>query len=312
MAGQQWAVGARGGFLTNIKLSKKLREVAQPMMRFRGLVRPEMEFGKNVGDTLQFDKVCNVATEGRVISETETVPETNFTISKDTIVAKEYSNSVPFTWQVELFADLDIRSTIINALKNDMAKVLDKAAGQQFVATDLKYAPTGTETAKTSTITTNGTKSAATRNISVWDLKNIADEMRSTYKMPFYTTNDFMSVASTGALRGIKDDSEFVEATKYGDPDKLFSGECTRFYGVRFVEESNFLTSNGTGGLGEAVFFGEDPVVEIAVYPEEVQSKIGVDFGRDRAIRWVWVGGFKITWDFSTDGDARIFHLVSS
>jgi hypothetical protein len=96
------------------------------------------------------------------------------------------------------------------------------------------------------------------------------------------------------------------------DPSRLFSGETGRYYGTRFTEETNSLNGNLAGGAGEAVFFGQDPVVEIAVYPEEIQAKIGEDFGRNGALRWVWVGGFRRTWSFQTEGDARALWVTSA
>jgi HK97 family phage major capsid protein len=217
MAGQVWVTGSLGGYLTSVELSRQVRVAAQPLMRFRQFCRPEEAFGRNLGDTLQFDKVSNVAQQGRVISELETVPETNFTIYKDTVVAKEFSNSVPYTWTLEILAKLDIKELIINALKDDMAKTLDKAVAMEFKNTDLLYAMTGTETNRTYTLSTNGTANTCTRNVTCWDVKNIIDQMRSTYKMPYFDGRDYMCVATTTFLRGLKDDSEYVEAAHFGE-----------------------------------------------------------------------------------------------
>ena len=253
-----------------------------------------------------------MATQGRVIAEDETVPETNFTVYKDTVTAREYSNSVPFTWTLEILAKLDIKNIIINALKDDMAKTLDKAVALEFKNTDVRYIMQGTELNKTFTMKTDGSLALGTRNVSAWDIKNISDSLRSTFKMPYFDGRDYMCVATTAFLRGLKDDSEYVEAVKFGDPDRLFSGETGRYYGSRFVEESNSLNGMIAGGAGEAIFFGQDPVVEIAVYPEEIQAKIGEDYGRNGGLRWVWVGGFKRTWSFVNEGDTRALYVTSS
>ena len=220
MAGQSWTVSARGGTLTSVNLSRKVRQAAQPKQIFRQFVRPEEDFGKNDGDQLTYKKVGNVAAEGRVVSEFEKVPETSISFTSDTITAYEYSNSVPYTWRVETLAKLDIRSLVIEALKNDMSKVLDKAVYQEFVRTDLKYTPTGTETAKTNTLGTTGTAVAATRQMSVWDHKNIIDKMKATYFMPQYDSRGYMAIATTTFLRSIMDDSEWLEAVKYGEWDR--------------------------------------------------------------------------------------------
>lgn len=310
--GQTWGTDSQGGFLTTPELSRKIREAAQPMCRFRQFVRPEEDFGRNMGDRLEFTKTSDIAVQGRKISELETVPTSNITIFKDAVTADEYSNSVEYTWKLEILAKLDINSPVISALKNDMAKVLDKAASIEFKATDLVYCPQGTETNKSYTLSTTGATNVATRNMSIWDVKNLIDLMKSTYKMPKFDGNNFMSVCTTTHMRGLKDDSEYFDAVKYGDPDRFFTGELGRYYGCRFTEETNALNGNKAGGLGEAVYFGEDAVIEIAVYPEELQAKLGEDYGRNRGIRWVWVGGFKRTWDYSTEGDARAVFVTST
>jgi N4-gp56 family major capsid protein len=312
MAGQVWVTNSLGGHLTSPELSRKVRVAAQPLMRFRQFVRPEQEFGANKGDTLQFDKVSNVATEGRIISELEVVPETQITIYKDSITVSEFSNSIPFTWKLELLAKLDINSMLVEALKNDMAKVLDKYCAAEFKTTDLKYSPTGNEQDRDYDFETDGTAGTAQRPMSLWDVKNVADLAKSTYHMPFFDGNNYMTVASTTYMRSLKDDSEFIDMAKYGDPKRLFDGELGRVYGVRHTEETNALDGNLAGGLGEALFFGGDAVVEMAVYPEEIQAKIGSDYGRDKGLRWVWIGGFALTWDYSSEGEARVIHITSA
>lgn len=312
MPGQVWITPSLGGFMTAPELSRNMRYQAQPLMVARQFVRPEVDFGQNNGDLLLFEKVSNVATQGRVIAETEAVPETNITLFQDQMVAQELTNSIPYTWTLEILAKLDVNSMIIESLKNDMAKVLDRYCGQQFQQTDLTYIPVGTETNRQFVFNTNGTTTAATRNVGAYDVKNIRDKMIGTYFIPNYDGKNYVSINTTTFQRGLKDDTEWIDAAKFGDPDRLFSGEVGEYYGIRNVLETNFLNGNMAGGLGEGVVFGWDPVIEIAVYPEEIQAKISTDYGRNRGLRWVWIGAFKITWHFSIEGDARIVHVVSS
>lgn len=105
MAGQQFSTGSLGGLLSQPYLTQKLRSVAQPMFRFRQFVdvnlqRPFMliqskeAIGKNRGDTWLFDKISNVATQGGTLVETNTIPQTNYTINQGTGKIVEYGNSV--------------------------------------------------------------------------------------------------------------------------------------------------------------------------------------------------------------------------
>lgn len=232
---QQWAVSALGGYLAAPFLSRNLRMVSQPMMKFRQFCRVETELGRNAGDTIYFDKVGNVANEGRVVSENEVIPDTTISFTQDSMKVYEYSNSINYTGRLETLADLDINTPIIEGLKNDAAKVIDKAAATQFKSAKLCYTPTGSYAVPSYTLVTTGTPTVtASRNISVWDHKNIIDAMKSTYLMPTYDGNNYGCIASTTFLRGIKDDPEWQDAAHYGNPDLLFSGEVGTLYGCRF------------------------------------------------------------------------------
>jgi N4-gp56 family major capsid protein len=312
MAGQEWSTSALGGTLTSETLSRKARFKAQKKCRFRQLVRVELEFGAHNGDYISLRKFGDLQDAGKKVGEKEKVPETQFLITSGQVQVGEYTNSVPYTQRLSLFAKLSIEDATMVNLTNDMVKTLDHAAAEPFRDADIIYTPTGNTTNKDRALATNGTPAdTATRNISAWDIRNIVDDMRSVYNIPAYDGNDYLCVASSVALRGLKEDSDWVEAAKYGDPEKLFSGEVGRYYGCRFIEENNSLTHSMAGGLGEMIFMGWDPVVEIVAYPEEIQAKIGSDYGRDRAIRWVYFGGWGKTWDYAADGEARMVRVYS-
>lgn len=313
MPGLEWAVSDLGGTLTSETLSRNLRVAAQPKMRFRQLCKPEMAFGAHNGDQLTFKKMGNIDTEGRKIGEKEKVPVSQMHFSSATVSIDEYSNSIDYTWTLSLLAKMSVEDSIIITLMNDMAKVLDKAAAAPFRAADIVYVPTGTPGAPSRTLTTNGTAGAtATRGIRGWDVKNIVDLMRATYNMPAFDGNKYLCVATSTFLRNLKDDSEWVEASKYGQPDKLFSGEVGSYYGTRFIEENNALDPNLPGGSGEAIFIAWDAVMEVTAYAEEIQAKVSLEYGRDRGLRWVWLGGFSKIWNHTTDGESRLVRVYSA
>jgi N4-gp56 family major capsid protein len=316
MAGQQWQVNADGGFLSNEELSKQIRHVAQPLMQFRQFVRPDSAVGKQKGNTFDFDRVSNVATAGGALQEGVAMPETKVTISQSQLTITEYGNSVPYTGKLEALAKFSPSNVVTVALKNDMAKVLDSAAAGQFTGCKVKYTPTGTTSAPTGTIDTDGTVStAATRNIAVYDVEEVRDYLKSTLKAPAYDGRNYMGIGSTGLLRAIqRDRTEFQTAAQYGDPELLFAGEVGRIRGVRWVEETNVLANSlgTTSYKGEGVVFGEDPVVEGVAIAEEVRAKIAGDYGRDKGVAWYFLGGWKEVWDTANAGEARIIHITST
>ena len=84
MAGQVWAVNSLGGFLYSLNLSDELRSAVQPMTKFRQFcdVHDATQQGKKKGDVFTWDVYQDVANRaGTSILETNTMPETNFTIN---------------------------------------------------------------------------------------------------------------------------------------------------------------------------------------------------------------------------------------
>jgi N4-gp56 family major capsid protein len=309
---QNWTTSADGGFLSNPVLSKQLRMVAAPQCKFRQFVRPVPDFGKQKGDTVPFDKVGKVLTSGSTLSELVPIPKTKIPIYRDTLVVTEYGNSVDYTGKLEALSEFDPNNIIQQALRDDMATVLDIAAATQFRTTDIIYTPSGTSAAPTGTWAYDGTCiTAATRNGQVADIKNIIDKMM-TLNVPAYDGEDYMCVASIQWLRGIMDDPEWQDAMHYGDPTRIFSGEVGRMYKCRFVRETNTLSNAMTANCGEAIFFGADPVVEGIAVPEEIRAKIPTDYGRDKGVAWYSILGFKLTWDYSVEGETHVVRVFST
>lgn len=309
----EWQNASLGGYLTTPELSEKMRVKAQTKQRFRNLVTPEEAFGMNRGDVLQYTKVGN-ADNGRVVAETELVPVSNITFTKSSVTAQEYTLGIDFTWRLDTLAKLDVYNNVIIALTNSMSRTLDIAAGAQFQAADLVYTPTGSALNPTYSLGSAGVAlSVASRAFSVWDHRNITDLMSGTYNMPFYDDVGYVTVGSTRFLRSFKDDGTWERLVAPQNAGRAFRGEVGEFDGSRFISETNVLANTlGTNGvLGEAVYVAQDAVLEIVVCPEEIQAKLGSDYGRDRGLRWVYYGAWAKTWFYPTEGDARLLRVYS-
>jgi hypothetical protein len=77
-------------------LSKKLRMAVQPLIKFRQFadVKDASQQGPSKGDTYHWNVYSNVATQGTTLTETNTMPETQFTITQGTLTITEFGNSV--------------------------------------------------------------------------------------------------------------------------------------------------------------------------------------------------------------------------
>lgn len=309
----EWQVNTLGGYLTTPELSEQVRVKAQTKQRFRGLATVEEKFGMNRGDTLQYVKAGN-ADDGRVVAETETVPTSNISFTKSTAVCKEYTLGIDYTWRLDMLAKLDVYNQVIVALTHSISRTLDRAAAAVFRSADLVYTPTGTETDKTYSLGAAGVAlSQATRPWSVWDHRNVIDLMNGTYNMPFYDDVGFVSVDSTQFLRSFKEDGTWERIIAPQNAGRAFRGEVGEFDGCRFIQETNVLSNNlGLNAvLGEAIYIAADAVMEIIVLPEEIQAKLGQDYGRDKGMRWVYYGTWAKTWDYPTEQEARLLRVYS-
>lgn len=314
MPGQVWSVSADGGYLANSVLSKQLRKVSQPIQKFRQFTRMEPGYGKGKGDTILFNRISNIEVAGGTLTESQRIPETKITIGRGTVTVNEYGNSIPYTGKLELLSEFSVDNIVTTALRDDMGKVLDAAVADVFQTASVKYTPTGTSTNPTSTIATSGTAGAtATRHVDIFDIEEIVDYMTQILFTPKYDGDNYVCVGSRYALRKIWDSEEFQEAAKFGDPERLFAGEIGRFYNMRFVEETNTLstTLGSTAYRGELVCFGADPVVEGMALPEEIRAKIPEDYGRSKGVAWYGLMGWALTWDTGSAGEAKIVHVTS-
>ena len=314
MGQQVFLTNSLGGFFTNNSLSQQLRYKAQTMQKFRQFVDVEPAAGTNRGNKVFFDKISNISTGGGTLVETDTIPKRNYTILQGTLTMTEYGNSIPYTQKLKTLSDIMVPETIRTVLTNDMKVVLDSAAATQFMTND--YIATITNTA-TTTFGSSGTKVAtAGANMSDKNVRDIIDQLK---KLNTPTRNDglYACVASTNSVRGLYD---FFEAkAQLTTLDPIYIGEVGRYYGCRFVEETNFLSNaDGSSGLyGEAAFFGADAVREGIAIPEEIRVGIPTDFGRDQAIAWYALLGFQQVWSYSgvlagqADAQTRIITVDS-
>lgn len=295
-----------------LKQSRNVRIAAQNKQRFRQFARPEPQFGPAMGDTFNWPKLFDLDGLGEFIGEFDDVPDGDFTIGYGQVQVKELTRSTTLSHYASLFSELSIVDAAVIALTNNWSKTIDRVVANVFRQAEIVYTPTGTVASKSYVLSTTGTAGAvATRPFSMWDLRNITELMETTYNIPGYEGDDYMCISSTRGLRGLREDSEYMEIKKFADPESLLQGEVGRTERVRFITETNALTNALTPDLGEMIFFGDDPIVEIEVYPFEVQAAILDSWGRFRSLRYVWNGGFARTWSWDTDGQTRIIRVGS-
>ncbi len=299
---QLFATDSLGGYLNNDELSLKMRYLAQTTQRFRQFTDLEDAAGVGKGDKVFYNKISNISTSGGTLVETSTIPKNNFTITQGTLTMTEYGNSAPYTQKVKSLSEVSVPDAIRNVLQNDMGVVLDSAAATEFQSSD--YVATIVNTATTVFGSASAALSAQGADMSDKNVRDIIDEMKKR-NIP-KIDGKYTCIASTNAIRGLYD--FFEPKAQLTSMEPLSVGEIGTYYGCRFVEETNVLSNTaGTGSVyGEAIFFGADAVREGVAIPEEIRIDIPKDFGRDQAIAWYALLGFKKVWDFTDDAEVRI------
>jgi len=315
MAGQLWSVNSLGGYFYSQNLSDELREALQPMSRFRQFadVKDASQQGKGKGQTYTWDVVSNVANAGGTLVETNTMPETQFTITQATLTINEYGNSVPYSGKLEALSKFEARKPVMQALRNDAVKTFDRAAWAQFKATPLHVVPAsaGTSTA-TLTLTTNGTATATNNIVFQKEHAKLVVDLMKERNIPAYTNDDYIGIAWPATLRRLKNDLEGIHQYTVPGIQLIFNAEIGRYENVRYVEQTNIVKGVSTDGItgtawasgaaNDWIFFmGEDTVAEGVAIPEEMRAKIPTDFGRSKGVAWYYLGGFGLVQTAATE-----------
>lgn len=311
-----WQYDQPSGVYKNHALSADIRMASIAQTRFVQFTGTEDGYGKKKGESVTITRVSNVdVPSDDSLVELERIPEDEFSLSTQAIEVEERGRAIPYSSLSLDLSHFNLENAIQKKLRDQLSLRLDKTASTAFKAGQIKAIPDGVASL---TFDTDGTAStAATANLNQYHVEQIRDYMFSTLNIMPYVDGDYMCLASTKALRGIKRDPNWEKWKVYNEPEAKAMGEVGRIESVRFVEVNNtnaLSASLGTGSvLGEAVFFGEDPVVMANVLDPEMRAKESEDYGRSKGVAWYGIYGFDQVWkDSANPGEARVVHLTSS
>jgi N4-gp56 family major capsid protein len=274
-------------------LSRKLRTALQPMVRFRQFCDAKEAFGLGIGATFNWNIYSDVQQAGAALVENQTMPETNFVITQNSLTITEYGNSVPFTKKLDDLSEQPVTEIIHKVLKNDARKVLDIAANVQFNASPVRVWASSTSSL---TVNTNGTVSGTNSVLTSTLVKAVADYM-AEQNIPAFDGVNYMAIFRPTPLRPFKNNLEGINQYTPEGWHVIMNGEKGRYEGIRFIEQTNVPVvafPSGSTVTDRGYFFGSDTVVEAFAIPEEIRGKIPTDYGRSRGIAWYAELGFGI------------------
>ena len=316
MATHSWTYDAPTGVYKNHAMSSDIRMASIAETKFVQFTTTENGMGKMKGESVTITRVSNISVPtDDVLVELERIPEDSFSLSTQAIEVDERGRSVPYSSLSKDLAHFNIENAIQKKLRDQLALRLDKTASTAFKAGQIKAIPDGVSSL---VFDTDGTAStSALSNLLVYHVEQIRDYLYSTLNVTPYANGDYVCLASTKALRSIKRDPNWEKWKTYTEPSAKFNAEVGRIEGVRFVEVNNtnaLSASLGSGSvLGEAVFFGDDPVAMANVLDPELRAKESEDYGRSKGVAWYGIYGFDQIWkDSANPGEARVIHLTSS
>ena len=312
MSGNVWVVNTLGGYMFSLGLSEKLRTAVQPMAKFRQFcdAKDASQQGKGKGEIYTWNVYQDVATRAaQALSETNTMPETNFTIIQGTLTITEAGNSVPFSQKLDNLPMHPVNTIIQKVLKNDAAKWFDASAHTQFNRTPLRVvASAGTDTASI-VLTTNGT-ATQTNSVAlrIGHVRNIISTMKER-NIPPYSGDDYYALGWPTTFDTFRNDLESIQQYNPQGLTMIMNGEIGRYRSMRFTEQTNIprggannsTTFNAFTNTSDAwdnaksdwvFFFGDDTVAEAIAVMEEMRGKIPGDYGRSKGVAWYYLGGF--------------------
>lgn len=316
MSNHSWSFDAPTGVYKNNKMSSSLRMAAIAETKFMQFVKPEPGYGKKMGESVTITRVSNVTVPtSAALTENVRIPEDSVSLSTQAVTVGEYGRSIPFTSLALDLGAFDLENAIQRKLRDQLKLSLDASAADAFSVGKIKAIP---EAIATTTFDTDGTAStAAASNLNMYHVESIRDYMFSTLNIDPYSGDDYMCILSTKAKRGLVRDPQWIDWKKYTDPSAKYNGEIGRIENIRFIECNNTAALSGSLGtgsvLGEAVFFGADPVVMGVVQDPELRAKESEDYGRSKGVAWYGIYGFAQIWsDSANAGEARVVHVTSS
>jgi N4-gp56 family major capsid protein len=295
---------ASGGGLTPLSgviqtvYSQEVLLAAQPLLKFDQFAVEKTELNVSPGMTIQFLGYDNISLGGKLTEGTQMTTKTLATITRQ-ITVYEYGNAVATS---ELLLQTSFRDVMADAavlLGRDYATVVD--AEERAVLETTTQKVYGGRKANHQSLTSGD----------ILDVRAIKDavEVLSTKNIPKVNGDFYVCFVHPHQSRNLRDDSAWINAAQYGDPDRIFNGEIGRIEDVVFIETTDLsivpvntgpATQNTNVDTYKALLFGAEAFAKAVALPVEMRDNGIIDFGREHALAWYNIMGFGTLRDYTT------------
>ena len=285
--------------------SKEIEFKALPNMRFAQFAQMKTELGVEPGLTINMLTYDNLTLGGALIENKPMAPQA-LSGSTKAVTVGEYGNAVSVSELAVQSSFDDILASATTLLARDYAMVVDcELRDAALTGTNIVYAAAGTTpVTKRSELTADSKMKVATIKdaIEILSTNNAPKALNGTYWICFMHPHQ---------SRTLRDDSAWINASNYGAPEQLFSGEIGRIDDTRFIETTLMcngaapatdpsykaaLKKGAAGGSAtvdtyQAVLFGDAYYGMAISLPVELRDNGVEDYGRKRSLAWYAIFG---------------------
>lgn len=289
---------------TRIVYSKEIEFKALPLMRFAQFATTKTELGIEPGLTISMLTYDNLKQGGK-LSEMKSMETQALSGSLKQITVQEYGNAVSNSELLVQSSFDDVMETTTSLLGRDYALVLDCELRDTALSTTNRIYGGGKDSR--SALTDKDILTVATIKDGI--------ELLATNNAPKYGNASWICFVHPHQSRSLRDDPAWINASNYGAPDLLFTGEIGKIDDTRFIETTimpngkaaqddssyNAELKKGYKGEGDttalavdvfqAVIFGDQYYGIAWSLPPEIRDNGVEDFGRKRSLAWYSIFG---------------------
>ena len=289
--------------LTRVVYSREIEFKALPVMRFFQFATVKTELGTTPGLTIQMLTYDNLKLGGKLTEGTRMTTQA-LSSSMKSITVEEKGNAVAVSELLLQSSFDDVMASATALLGRDYALVLDcELRDTALKGTNKVYASKkdGEKVTQRQDLTEDCTLKVST-------IKD-AIEVLATNNAPKYQGASWICFVHPHQSRSLRDDNAWINASNYGAPEQLFTGEIGRIDDTRFIETTlmcngasattdpshknelkSGVSSNQTN-VYQAVIFGDNYYAVAFGLPVELRDNGVIDFGREHGLAWYSIWG---------------------
>lgn len=281
--------------------SKEIEFKALPVMRFFQFATVKTELGTEPGLTISMLTYDNLSLGGALTEMTSMTTQAMSGSTKQ-ITVQEYGNAISASELLIQSSFDDIMASATTLLGRDYAMVVDTELRDAALSNTNYIVYAGGKKSRAELTADDKLQVAAIKD---------SIEILATNNAPKYANTNWICFVHPHQSRGLRDDTAWVNASHYGAPEQLFTGEIGRIDDTRFIETT--LMCNGAcaptdpaydanlkhGAEGapadvdvyQSVIFGDAYFGIAFSLPVELRDNGVEDFGRKRSLAWYAIFG---------------------